>query len=163
MKKLFLVPFIAISILTACQNNPSGTTVVMQPPPPPTEDTLVSDTNVAPPPPIENDKDVIDFVGMQNQPTYPGGIAEFYKFLGKNIKYPIQAAEANLQGNVFVSFIVSKDGNITDIKVDRKLGMGTDEEALRVLKLSKKWNPGIVDGKPVNVKYKMPIRFTLAK
>ena len=126
MKKLFLVPFIAISILTACQNNPSGTTVVMQPPPPPTEDTLVSDTNVAPPPPIENDKDVIDFVGMQNQPTYPGGIAEFYKFLGKNIKYPTQAAEANLQGNVFVSFIVSKDGNITDIKVDRKLGMGTD-------------------------------------
>ena len=162
MKKLFLVPFIAISILTACQNNPSGTTVVMQPPPPPTEDTLISDTNVAPPAPIENDKDVIDFVGMQNPPTYPGGIAEFYKFLGKNIKYPTQAAEANLQGNVFVSFIVSKDGNITDIKVDRKLGMGTDEEAIRVLKLSKKWNPGMVDGKTVNVKYKMPIRFTLA-
>lgn len=161
MKKLFLVPFIAVSILTACQNNPSGTTVVMQPPPPPTEDTLVSDTNIAPPLLVEGD--VIDFVAMQNPPTYPGGVAEFYKFLGKNIKYPTLAAEANLQGSVFVSFIVSQDGSIRDIKVDKKLGMGTDEEAIRVLKLSKKWNPGIVDGKPVNVKYKMPIKFTLAK
>jgi len=127
----------------------------------PTEDTLASDTNVPPPPPV-NGNDIIDFAAMQNPPTYPGGVAEFYKFLGKNIKYPTEAAEANLQGNVFVSFIVSQDGSIRDIKVDKKLGMGTDEEAIRVIKLSKKWNPGIVDGKPVNVKYKMPIRFTLA-
>ena len=62
-----------------------------------------------------------------------------------------------------MSFIVEKDGSLTDIKIDRKLGFGTDEEAVRVLKLSEKWNPGKINGQPIRVKYNIPIAFKLNK
>ncbi|RZL58621.1 MAG: TonB family protein, partial [Pedobacter sp.] len=88
---------------------------------------------------------------------------KFYEYLGKNIKYPTMAADNEIQGNVFVSFVVEKDGSLTDIKIDRKLGYGTDEEALRVLKLSKRWNPGMQNGKAVRVKYNIPIKFSLGE
>lgn len=110
---------------------------------------------------VVEDNTVYNFVSMENPPAYPGGIEKFYKFLGDNIKYPPMAAENNIQGNVFVSFTVEKDGSLTDIKIDRKLGYGTDEEAVRVLKLSKRWNPGMQNGKPVRVKYNIPIKFSL--
>jgi protein TonB len=71
------------------------------------------------------------------------------------------AAENNITGKVFISFTVEKDGSITDVKVDRKLGYGTDEEAVRVIKASKRWNPGMQNGKPVRVKYNIPIQFSL--
>lgn len=104
---------------------------------------------------------VYSFVSLEMPPSYPGGIAEFYKFLGANVKYPKEAVDNNIQGNVFVSFVVEKDGSITDVKIDRKLGYGTDEEAVRVLKLSKRWNPGQFDGKVVRTKYSIPIKFAL--
>ena len=110
---------------------------------------------------VVEDNTVYSFVSMENPPMYPGGIEKFYKFLGDNIKYPAMAAENNIQGNVFVSFTVEKDGALTDIKIDRKLGYGTDEEAVRVLKISKRWNPGMQNGKPVRVKYNIPIKFSL--
>jgi TonB family protein len=102
-----------------------------------------------------------EFVAIENPPTYPGGIAAFYRFLGENIKYPEEAVKNNVQGNVFVSFVVEKDGSLNNIKIDRPLGYGTDEEAVRVLKLSRKWNPGLANGKPVRVKYNIPIKFHL--
>lgn len=108
-----------------------------------------------------SDQTIYNFVSMSTPPNYPGGIYKFYEYLGKNIKYPTMAADNEIQGNVFVSFVVEKDGSLTDIKVDRKLGYGTDEEALRVLKLSKRWNPGMQNGKPVRVKYNIPIKFSL--
>jgi len=111
---------------------------------------------------VVEDNTVYSFVSMENPPAYPGGIEKFYEFLGKNIKYPPMAAENNIQGNVFVSFTVEKDGSLTDIKIDRKLGYGTDEEAIRVLKTSRRWNPGMQNGKPVRVKYNIPIKFSLA-
>lgn len=107
------------------------------------------------------DNTIYSFVSMETPPSYPGGIAKFYQFLGENIKYPEEAYQENIQGNVFVSFTIEKDGSISDIKIDRKLGYGTDEEAIRVLQLSKKWNPGIQKGKPVRVKYNLPIKFAL--
>ncbi len=110
---------------------------------------------------VVEDNTVYSFVSMENPPAYPGGIEKFYKFLGDNIKYPPMAQENNIQGNVFVSFTVEKDGSLTDIKIDRKLGYGTDEEAVRVLKLSRRWNPGMQNGKPVRVKYNIPIKFSL--
>jgi len=110
---------------------------------------------------VVEDNTVYSFVAMENPPTYPGGMGKFYEFLGNNIKYPPMAAENNIQGNVFVSFTVEKDGSLTDIKIDRKLGYGTDEEAIRVLKLAKRWNPGMQNGKPVRVKYNIPIKFSL--
>ncbi|MCJ0742019.1 M56 family metallopeptidase [Pedobacter montanisoli] len=104
---------------------------------------------------------VYSFVSMENPPSFPGGIEKFYDFLSKNISYPKEAAENNIQGNVFISFVVEKDGSLTDLKVERKLGYGTDEEAIRVLKLSRRWNPGQINQKPVRTKYNIPIKFTL--
>lgn len=108
-----------------------------------------------------DDKTVYNFVSMESPPTYPGGINKFYEFLGKNIKYPPMAVENDIQGNVFVSFTVERDGTLSDIKIDRRLGFGTDEEAIRVLKLTRGWNPGTQNGKAVRVKYNIPIKFAL--
>ncbi len=110
-----------------------------------------------------DEEKVYSFVSMETPPSYPGGIEKFYKFLGENIKYPAEAFQNNIQGNVFVSFTVEKDGSLTDIKIDRPLGHGTDEEAVRVLKLSRRWNPGVQKGKVVRVKYNIPIKFSLKK
>jgi len=110
------------------------------------------------------DNKLYDHVSLEHPPTYPGGIAQFYKFIGENIKYPKAASDNKVTGTVYISFIVEKDGSLTDIETKaRKLGSGTDEEAIRVLKLSKKWNPGMEDGKPVRVKYNIPIKFSMKK
>lgn len=111
--------------------------------------------------PTTDDNTLYSFVSMKTPPTHPGGIEKFYKFIDDNKKYPPLAKENNIQGNVFVSFIVEKDGSLTDIKIARKLGYGTDEEAVRVLKLSRRWNPGMQNGKPVRVKYNIPVKFSL--
>ncbi|RYF12860.1 MAG: energy transducer TonB [Flavobacteriales bacterium] len=113
--------------------------------------------------PVVEDNTVYNFVSMVNPPKYPGGLDKLYKFLSENIKYPKEAKDNKIQGKVLVSFTVLKDGALADIKVERKLGYGTDEEAVRVLKLSPKWEPGYQNGKPVNVKYNIPISFNLAK
>ena len=108
----------------------------------------------------ENSEDkVYSFVSLETPPTYPGGMDKFYAYIGENLKYPEEAKKIDLEGKVYLSFIVEKDGSINDVKVDRKLGYGTDEESVRVIKLSKRWNPGLIDGKPVRVKYNLPIHF----
>ncbi|NQX42200.1 TonB family C-terminal domain-containing protein [Pedobacter steynii] len=108
-----------------------------------------------------NDVKVYDFVSIDRQPGFPGGMERFYKYLSKTVKYPAEAQEKNVQGKVFLSFIVEKNGDLADIKVERKLGAGTDEEAVRVLKASPKWIPGVYHGKTVRVKYNIPISFSL--
>lgn len=105
---------------------------------------------------------IYDFVSIETQPTFPGGMTRFYEYLRKAVKYPQEAQEKNIQGKVFLSFVVEKDGELTDIKVQRKLGGGTDEEAVRVIKASPRWVPGTQWGKPVRVKYNIPISFTLS-
>ncbi|RYG21454.1 MAG: energy transducer TonB [Chitinophagaceae bacterium] len=165
MKYQNLCLIAVVCIITACQNKPDSISVEMQPPPEPVEASKSADTIAPPVPVIANtgDDKLYNFIGMENPPTYPGGMQALYEFLGKNIKYPKEASEKNVQGNVFLSFTVGKDGGVKDVKVDKKLGSGTDEEAVRVLKMSKKWNPGTQDGKPVNVKYNIPIKFALTK
>jgi len=101
------------------------------------------------------------FTAVEQEPSYPGGIEKFYKYLGNNIKYPAVAKENGVQGKVFVTFVVEKDGTLTDAKVVRGIGSGCDEEAIRVLKNSPKWKAGIQNGRPVRVQYTMPISFTL--
>lgn len=105
----------------------------------------------------------IEFVKMKNPPTYPGGMKKFYEFLGQNIKYPPLAVKNKVQGNVYISFNITPNGSVEDVKVIRPLGSGTDEEAVRVIKLAEKWNPGMVDGKPVTVRYNIPVKFSLNK
>ncbi len=110
----------------------------------------------------ENDVKVYDFVSVERQPGFPGGMEKFYQYLKQTVKYPVLAQNNNVQGKVFLSFIVEKNGDLADIKVERKLGGGTDEEAIRVLKGSPRWNPGIYQGKAVRVKYHIPISFSLS-
>jgi protein TonB len=102
------------------------------------------------------------FTAVEQAPTFPGGDGAFGKYLGKNIRYPAIARENNVQGRVVLTFVVERDGSLTDIKVLRSLGSGTDEEAVRVLKASPKWKPGIQNGRPVRVQYSIPVNFTLA-
>jgi len=109
----------------------------------------------------DQDKKVYDFVSIEKQPEFPGGIAKFYKYLSGAIKYPALAQERNVQGKVFLSFVVEKSGLLSDVKITRGLGSGTDEEALRVIQESPRWNPGIQNGLAVRVKYNINVNFTL--
>jgi outer membrane biosynthesis protein TonB len=88
-----------------------------------------------------NDDTVYSFVSIETQPSFPGGMKGFYDYLTKNVKYPKEALENKVKGSVYLSYVVEIDGSLTNIKVDRKLGSGTDEEAVRVLKESPKWTP----------------------
>jgi TonB family protein len=103
------------------------------------------------------------FTSVEQAPSFPGGMNKFYEYLSKSVKYPKEAVAKNIQGKVFLSFIVEKDGALSDIHVDKKLGAGTDEEAIRVLEASPRWIPGKRAGKPVRVKYHIPIGFALSK
>jgi len=105
-----------------------------------------------------NDK-TYSFVSLENPPKFPGGMVNFYKFLAQHIKYPEQAKKANIAGKVIVSFVIEKDGAVSNVKTQRGLGYGTDEEAERVLKLSPNWIAGTQNGQPVRVKYNIPIQF----
>jgi len=102
------------------------------------------------------------FTAVEQNPEFPGGLDAFYKYLGKTIRYPAVARENNTQGRVVVQFVCERDGSLTDIKVVRSIGDGCDEEAIRVVKNSPKWKPGIQNGRPVRVMYSVPINFTLS-
>ncbi len=101
------------------------------------------------------------FTSVEQNPEFPGGDAAFGKYLGNKIRYPAIAKENNVQGKVFLNFTVERDGSLTDIKVVRGIGSGCDDEAVRVLKSSPRWKPGIQNGRAVRVSYTIPISFTL--
>lgn len=101
------------------------------------------------------------FTIVEQMPTFPGGESELFKYLGKSIKYPQMAQDAGIQGVVFVTFLVDKDGGVKNVKVLRGIGGGCDEEAIRVVKKMPKWTPGKQRGKSVKVQYNLPIKFTL--
>lgn len=89
------------------------------------------------------------------------GMTKFLKFLAKNIKYPTTARRMAIEGKVFIQFIIEKDGSLSDLQVVRGIGAGCDEEAMRVLKKSKKWNPARQRGKAVRQRMVLPINFRL--
>ena len=101
------------------------------------------------------------FFFVETQPSFKGGIAAFYKYIGKEIKYPSQARSMRIEGKVFLEFVINKEGAITNIKVLRGIGGGCDKEAIRVLQNAPKWNAGKQRGKAVNVKMVLPITFKL--
>lgn len=102
------------------------------------------------------------FTSVEQVPEFSGGLEAFGKFLMTNIRYPKAARDNNVQGRVIVTFVVEKDGSLSNMKVVRGIGSGCDEEAVRVLSMSPAWKPGIQNGKPVKVQYSVPISFTLA-
>ncbi len=101
------------------------------------------------------------FTTVDENPTFPGGIKEMYKFIGQNLRYPAAAQRANTQGKVFVKFIVRKDGSTSDMTVLKGIGNGCDEETVRVIGMMPKWNAGKQNGIPVNVFFTMPVSFVL--
>lgn len=103
---------------------------------------------------VEEDNQIYNTAGIEVKPDFPGGMDKFYSFVGKNYRTP---EEEGLKGKVYVTFVVEKDGSLTDIKVLRDIGYGTGAEAVRVLKKCPKWSPGVQNGKPVRVLYSLPI------
>lgn len=94
-------------------------------------------------------------------PSFDGGLAAFYKFVSDNLKYPAQARRIAIEGKVFASFVVDKDGNLSQLAIARGIGAGCDEEVLRILAMSPKWKPGRQGGRPVKVRMMLPIYFKL--
>ncbi|MBS7252989.1 energy transducer TonB [Flavobacterium branchiicola] len=91
------------------------------------------------------------------QPDFPGGIIEFYKFVGQNFRIPDEASKNKVETKIAMEFMVEKDGSLSEIKIVKDAGYGIGEEAIRVLKLSPKWIPGSKDGQPVRILYSLPI------
>lgn len=101
------------------------------------------------------------FSVVEVEPEFPGGVEALYKYLAENIKYPVLAKEKGTQGRVYVTFVVEKDGSVTDAKVLRGVSEEVDAEALRVINAMPKWKPGMQQGVPVRVQYNIPIIFKL--
>ncbi len=107
----------------------------------------------------DSPQDVFDVV--EKMPEFPGGVQELLGFLSKTIKYPVEAEKAGKQGRVLATFVVRKDGSISDARVVKSVDPLLDAEALRVINAMPAWIPGTQNGKPVNVKYTVPISFRL--
>ena len=109
----------------------------------------------------EEPQEKVIFQVVEEMPEFPGGMGEAMKFLAKNIKYPVAAQQAKIEGRVIVQFVVERDGSISDIHTMRSVSPELDAEAIRVVSLMPKWKPGKQRGKAVAVKYTMPIMFRL--
>jgi protein TonB len=110
------------------------------------------------PPKVEETK-VFDVV--EQMPQFKGGDAALMDYLNKNIKYPVIAEENGIQGRVVTTFVVERDGSITDVKVIKSVDPSLDKEAVRVVKSMPKWNPGKQNGSAVRVKFTLPVTFRL--
>lgn len=103
------------------------------------------------------DKYLYTMANIEKLPEFPGGLTEFYKFIGKKFKMPAEAQKNKLEGKAYMQFIIEKDGSLSDIKTLQDPGYGIGDEAIRVLKLSPKWTAATQEGKPVRVMYSLPI------
>jgi len=111
--------------------------------------------------PIVEEKEAEVFEFVEIMPEFPGGLEAFNAYLGENLKYPQIAKEAQIQGRVYVSFVIEKDGAITNIEVLRGVHPALDEEAVRVISRMPAWNPGRQNQREVRVKFTLPISFVL--
>lgn len=101
------------------------------------------------------------FEVVEQMPSFPGGDKALMDFLSNNVKYPVVAQENGVQGRVVISFVVEKDGSITDVRVVRSVDPSLDKEAARVVKSMPRWIPGKQNGAAVRVKYNVPVSFRL--
>ena len=109
---------------------------------------------------IEEDNTVYNTAGIEVKPDFPGGMGEFNKFVARNYQAP---EEEGLKGKVYVTFVVEKDGSLTDIKILRDIGYGTGKEAVRVLNKCPRWTPGEQNGKKVRCTFSLPISIQSAE
>ena len=112
--------------------------------------------------PVEEEEEEVVFVVVEKMPEVPGGQQALFKYLSENVKYPVIAQENGIQGRVICQFVVNRDGSIVDVEVVRSGGdPSLDKEAIRVIKSMPKWKAGQQRGKPVRVKYTVPVNFKL--
>jgi protein TonB len=124
------------------------------------ETTVIKEVVIADVPVVVEKVDEI-FDVVETQPSPPGGMSAWNKYLSDNLKYPTQARRMGVEGSVIVVFVVNTDGSIQDVEVLRGIGGGCDEEAVRVVKGAPKWEPGKQRGRPVRTRMRLPIRFKL--
>lgn len=124
-------------------------------PPPP------ADEGVGKPAEVEQPKEEEIFTTVEQNPEFPGGIKELYKYINSNIKYPSAAQRANISGKVFVKFVVEKDGSVGEVQILKGIGFGCDEESSRVIKSLPKFSPGKQNGRNVRVWYTLPVSYVL--
>ncbi len=109
-----------------------------------------------------NSNEIYAAAGVEAYPEFPGGMGAWAKFIQRNLRYPSAAQDNGTQGKVFLSFVIEKDGSITDVNVIKGIGYGCDEEAVRVIKKSPKWKAGQQNNQAVRVRYTMPIGYVLS-
>ncbi len=128
-----------------------------------TEDSQDKAQEIIEMPPPEEEEEVTDeiFTVVENMPEFPGGQTALLQYIGKSVKYPVIAQENGIQGRVIVTFTVERDGSIADAKVVRGVDVSLDKEALRVINSMPKWKAGMQRGKPVRVKFTIPVTFRL--
>ena len=153
LKALFIIPVatLAVSVFANTSDMSNMANAVN------TTTNTLSTTNMQPQQP-----DTKVFVVVEEMPKFKGGESAMMEFLMMNMKYPQTAVKAKQQGRVIVGFIVRKDGTVSDVHITRSVGYDVlDKEAMRVVKSMPAWEPGKQNGKPVNVKYNVPITFRL--
>ena len=125
----------------------------------PQEPETIQENLITPPQSVEKDTTV--YLIVEKDPRYPGGDAARLKFLKENITYPQEAREAKISGTIFLSFVIEADGSLSNVKLLRGVDKLLDDEALRVVKMMPKWEPGEHKGKKVRVQFSMQVKFTL--
>jgi beta-lactamase regulating signal transducer with metallopeptidase domain len=109
------------------------------------------------------EKNLYVLADVEKLPEFPGGLPEFYKFIGENFKMSAEANKIKIKGKAYMQFIIEKDGSLSEIKTIKDPGYGLGDEAIRVLKLSPKWTAATQEGKAVRVMYSLPITFQSAE
>lgn len=128
------------------------------------DDASMAQVQTYTPPVVEEEEEESSttiFTVVEEMPEFPGGQGELLQYLSKSIRYPVIAQENGIQGRVTCSFVVEKDGSVTDVQVLRGVDPSLDKEAIRVISAMPKWKPGKQRGKPVRVKYNVPVTFRL--
>lgn len=147
MKKVILLGLMSISYIGLSQTEKDEQKTISKP-------VIIENLN------NESNKDSI-YITTEVMPEYPGGINAFREFVAANFKTP--KTNRDIKGTLIINFVVEPDGSLSDIEVVRDLGFGTGFEAVRILKLADKWIPGVQDGKPVRVRYTLPIQIDIKK
>lgn len=112
------------------------------------------------------EEEVVELINyVEKQPEFPGGTDSMFAFIQRNIRYPEEAKKSGIEGRVFVTFVVEKDGQVSDAKILRDIGGGCGEEAIRVVNIMPKWLPGSlrIGGEPARMQFNLPVMFKLKK
>jgi TonB family protein len=162
IKLILAIPLVSgMMLLIACTGN-DHSQQAENPIPPGTPETVINETVPEElPPVVPQEEETPVFTVVDEMPVYPGGLDAMYAFLGENIKYPEEAKKNGTTGRVFISFVVEKDGSISNIEILRGIGHGCDEEAIRVVESMPPWTPGKQRGQAVRVRFNLPIKFAL--